>query len=205
MLIFLKKHIWKINTYLSWIILSVIVLCVSINIYIVQYSQPYITPSPPVQVERGIILGASVKHDGELSPLLQQRVDQGNDAFHAWMLQRLLVSWFDAGPEYQEATSMAWYLLEHSFPDMKLLIDGQGLDTYDSLRRAKHIYGIEQGIIFTQSFHQARSLYIARKLWIDARGYPVDLERPTPLGLNFVREFFARIKAFVEIEFRNEN
>lgn len=200
---FSRGNIQRIAFYLSWVIILFLLCCVGINIYIVQYSKQYITTLPPVQVERGIILWASVKHDGELSPLLQQRVDQGNAAYQDGLLQRLLVSWFDAGPEYQEATSMAWYLLEHNFPDTKLLIDGQGLDTYDSLRRAKHIYGIEQGIIFTQSFHLARSLYIARKLWMDARWYPVDLERPTPLGLNFVREFFARIKAFVEIEFRN--
>lgn len=178
-----------------------ILVSIAINRYVFSFGKTYVHTSPSRQVERWIILWASVKHDGQLSPLSQQRVDQWYAAYSNWEIRRLLVSGYDAGPEYQEATSMAWYLLQENFPDTQLLIDGEGIDTYDSLWRAKNIHGIDSALIFTQWFHLARSLYIARKLWIEARGYPVDQEWPTALGNNSIREFFARIKAFIEIEF----
>lgn len=182
---------------------STIFLLVSGSFFVLYIWKKYSLILPPPQVERGIVLGASVTHDGQLSPLLQQRVD-----YSKWMLKdqnirRLLVSGYDAGPEYQEATSIANYLLAQWVTDTSLMVDGLGLDTYDSLWRAKNVYHIDRLIIFTQSFHLPRSLYIARKLWIEAWWIAVDPEGVSSYWQELPREFFARIKAFFEVEIGN--
>lgn len=189
--------------WLCIILVCIMLILVSISQYVLYWWEQYMLLLPPPEVERWIVLGASVRHDWELSPLLQQRVDQWFNTFQAHGINRLLVSWYDAGPEYQEATSMAWYLLNKDFPDAALVIDGLGLDTYDSLWRAKYIHNIQSTIIFTQAFHLPRSLYIARKLWIEAWWISVD-QAVQPINHNSLREFFARIKAFVELEIRFE-
>jgi SanA protein len=187
--------------WLCSIFACIILLLLAISQYVLYRWEQYMLILPPSEVEWWMVLGASVKHDGQLSPLLQQRVDQGFNAFQAHGIKRLLVSGYDAGPEYQEATSMAWYLLNRDFPDTALVIDGLWLDTYDSLWRAKYVHNISSLIIFTQAFHLPRSLYIARRLWIEAWWVPVD-QGVQPIDHNSLREFFARIKAFLEIEIR---
>ncbi len=50
-------------------------------------------------------------------------------------------------------------------------MDHAGFSTYDSIYRAKEIFQTEKVIIVTQEFHLYRSLYIASKLNLEAKGY----------------------------------
>jgi SanA protein len=43
-------------------------------------------------------------------------------------------------------------------------LDYAGFDTYDSLYRAKKIFGVDIVVLFTQDFHLKRAMYISQKL-----------------------------------------
>jgi SanA protein len=86
--------------------------------------------------------------------------------------------------------------------DEAIFMDHAGFDTYDSLYRAKYIFGVDQAIIVTQSFHISRAVYIANSLGIDAVGYAVD-ETKYKWALRakwLLREYISRVKAVMDVE-----
>ncbi|USN55641.1 MAG: YdcF family protein [Candidatus Peribacteria bacterium] len=121
----------------------------------------------------GIILGASVSPDGDLSQALQDRVDAAIAAYNDGVIQKIFVSGDDQ-EYYKEVTTIATYLQEHAIDSKDVVLDPYGVDTYDSMRRASHLYGVAKALIFTQQYHLSRSVYLARKLGIHADGFPVD-------------------------------
>ena len=70
---------------------------------------------------------------------------------------------------YNEVISIRTYLLNRGIPSKDIFVDTAGYDTYDSLRRAKHIFGIKNIIISTQHFHLPRALFIAEGLGIHSQ------------------------------------
>jgi vancomycin permeability regulator SanA len=72
--------------------------------------------------------------------------------------------------------------------------DFAGRRTYDSLKRARAVFGIDRLIIVTSDFHLARALFLARRLGLDAYGVPASTGvLPLASRLSFaVREFGAR-------------
>jgi vancomycin permeability regulator SanA len=73
-------------------------------------------------------------------------------------------------------------------------MDFAGRRTYDSLKRAQALFGVQRVIIVTSDFHLARALFLARRLGLDAYGVPASTEFTSlrhRLGLWF-REYVAR-------------
>jgi CheY-like chemotaxis protein len=79
-------------------------------------------------------------------------------------------------------------------PSRDVFMDHAGFNTYDSMFRARDVFGVESLIISTQEFHISRSVYIARTMGIEAYGYPC--EDRYAVKSNRFRESFARVKAF---------
>lgn len=96
--------------------------------------------------------------------------------------------------------SVVFYLKEQGIPATAIIADPHGFDTYDSMRRARYLYDMQQVIIFTQAFHLSRSVYIARRLGIEARGISTDMHTYYDARRFQIRESAARVKAFVEVE-----
>ncbi|MCF7843354.1 YdcF family protein [Candidatus Gracilibacteria bacterium] len=89
------------------------------------------------------------------------------------------------------------YLLTQGVRDADIFLDHAGFDTYSSMYRAHEIFRVESAIIVTQSFHLPRSVFIARRLGINAYGTPAD---QNPYGFkNNIREVFANVKAYLDI------
>ncbi|MEF2174910.1 MAG: ElyC/SanA/YdcF family protein [Candidatus Absconditabacteria bacterium] len=197
----LKKWI-KNFVKLSIIMIIITVFIVGgINIYIWLYSRPYIQENPNalLHTDIGLILGAAVKGD-KLSDVLKDRVDSAIKLFHDGKFSIFLVSGDNGSKYYNEVIAIRKYLLSKGVPEEKIYLDYAGFDTYDSMYRAKHIFSVDKMIIFTQWFHLPRSVYIARRLGIDAQGYSSDLHEYRYATYYQFREIFSRIKAFTEVE-----
>ena len=95
---------------------------------------------------------------------------------------------------------MQQYLIAHGIPAEHIILDYAGIDTYDSLYRARDIFGQTELVIFTQRFHLIRALYIADGLGIHAYGFATDYHVYLGATWNEMREILARVKAFLEIE-----
>jgi len=152
-----------------------------------------------------IILGASVKGN-KLSQIVQDRTETAIQIYQEWKADKILISG-DGDDEqnfYNEVTSINRYLINRSIPPADIFVDFAWYDTYDSLWRAKEIYGVDSLIISTQRFHLPRAIMIARHLDIDARWFVADRTIYSSAERNSLRESFARMKAVINLIIKSD-
>ena len=174
---------------------------VAVNLLIIHKASPFIVrgtgaaPSAPV----AIVLGASIYADGTPSPMLADRLDTALLLYREGKVKTLLLSAVER-PGDEEIAVMRRYVLDRGVPGADLLTDPQGFDTHASMLRAQTVFHIKSALIPTQRFHLARSIYLARSLGIQAVGVPADIRPYSTTGVT-VREWAARVEAFLEVSF----
>jgi len=152
-------------------------------------------------VDAIIVLGCKV-NGNEPSMMLKFRLDKGIELYKD-MNTKLLLSGDHGQKEYDEVNAMRDYVLEKEIDTHNVFLDHAGFSTYDSMYRAKEVFGIKKVIVVTQRYHLYRSLYIANELGIEAYGVSAD-DIPYPMinKKNEIREFLARNKDFVKVMFK---
>ncbi|WP_051366385.1 SanA/YdcF family protein [Hamadaea tsunoensis] len=130
-------------------------------------------PSRPV----ALVLGAQVNPDGTLSPFLEARVSAAMRLYQAGKVQAILVSGDHGEWKYDEPGHMHAWLVAHGVPDVKVVDDYAGFDTYDSCQRAVRIFGVTGAIVLTQSYHIDRAVTLCREAGMDAVGVGDDTAR----------------------------
>ncbi|PIZ57039.1 hypothetical protein COY23_01985 [bacterium (Candidatus Torokbacteria) CG_4_10_14_0_2_um_filter_35_8] len=175
--------------------------CIAINVSIVNKSEDFIYRDlekvPDSQVV--IVLGAKVYENGQMTDMLHDRVDTGLELYESGKAEKLLLSGDHGQKNYDEVNAMKKYVLEKSIPEENIFLDHAGFSTYESLYRARDIFGVKNAIIVTQDFHLARSVYTARALGIDAYGVNADKHIYMGVRKNIAREYLTRVKAFFDI------
>ena len=195
----------KILTFFVGVILILWLFIIGVNIYVLQFSKDTIytdidlLPSKKV----GLVFWASVYRNGNPSPVLKDRLDWAHDAYSAGKIQRIIVSGDNSVEKYDEPTAMQQYLIWKGVDEEDIFLDYAGFDTFDSLYRTEYIFWTDDLLLFTQAFHLKRALYIADWLWLTAIWYATDQNIYINQSYNNRREFFSRIKAFLEIEIIN--
>ena len=149
-----------------------------------------------------MILWARVYKNWRLSDILKDRTDTAIEFYNKWYFDKFLVSWDHGQKEYDEVNAVKNYLLNKWIKGNDIFLDHAWFDTFDSFYRAKNIFEIESLFIFTQEFHLPRSVYLAKKLWIN-NVYWIVSDKHIYLSqkTNNLREYLAKIKAFLEIQF----
>ena len=151
-------------------------------------------PNKPV----ALLLGASVRSSGALSPVLKERADAAYELYSKKKVLKILVSGDNSSLAYDEVYPVGKYLMSIGVPQSDIFLDYAGFDTYSSVFRAKKIFGVTSMIIVSQAFHLPRALFIARHMGISALG--VDASRPGDLYINnTLREILATVKAFFDL------
>jgi vancomycin permeability regulator SanA len=82
----------------------------------------------------------------------------------------------------------------------KILLDGQGFSTFESISRVKEEYGFDKVVVITQKYHLFRALYIAEKYDIEALGVSADLRTYRGQIYRDLREMLARVKDFIKTQ-----
>lgn len=121
-----------------------------------------------------LILGAGVWEGGRPSPMLKDRLDEGLRLYEQKAAPKILVSGDHGREDYDEVNVMKTYLTDAGVPADDIFMDHAGFSTYDSLVRAKEVFGAENVIVVTQKYHMYRALYIARSVGIRACGVHAD-------------------------------
>ena len=67
--------------------------------------------------------------------------------------------------DYNEPGAMCAYALSLGVPEDAIVLDYAGRRTYDTCYRAHAIFGIQQAVLVTQSFHLPRALFTCNMLW----------------------------------------
>ena len=146
-----------------------------------------------------IVLGASVYQNGNLSPILKDRVDSALELYSAGKAKRFLLSGDHGQENYDEVNSMKDYLSERGVPDADIFLDHAGFDTFDSMYRSHYIFEVDSAIVVTQKFHLPRALYIADRLGFNYIGYAADKHQYQSIENLEFRENLANLKAFWEV------
>lgn len=196
----IKKMIIKIicGLILLGIVMALIVL--GINLYMKQcVSKNIITTEEASGMDADciIVLGAGVKADGTPSWMLEDRIIIGEELYNAGASGKILMSGDHGTLEYDEVNTMKDYAIADGIPSGDIFMDHAGFETYDTMYRAKEVFGAKKVIIVTQKYHMYRALYIAKKLGMDAYGVTSDLRGySNKQYYRIAREWLARVKAF---------
>ncbi len=187
-----KYALWGVLGAAAAVLLMVLYVALSTNTLV--YTQAQIVPKRDV----ALVLGASTKSTGELSPVLKERADAALALYQKGLVRKILVSGDNATLEYNEVYPVGKYLLAKEVPESDIFLDYAGFDTYSSVYRAKNIFGVTSMIITSQRFHLPRALFLAKHLGIDAVGLDVSAQNDD-YTLNALREVPATIKAVIDL------
>ena len=187
------------------IILLLVILVFTFNGIVVLSSKNRIINIDEVNnidnVDAILVLGCKVNPDGTPSMMLINRVEKGIELYEKTGIKILLSGDHDT-KGYDEVNTMK-DMVKDNIPKEDIFLDHAGLSTYDSIYRAKNIYGINKMIIVTQKYHLYRALYIASKLGIEAYGIEADnIPYPFINIKNEIREVLARDKDFFKLIFK---
>lgn len=153
-----------------------------------------------------LILGAKVFPGGGLSPLLRDRVDKGIELYKAGRVEKLLMSGDNRFEHYNEPDRMAEYAIRHGVDHKDIGRDYAGRRTYDSIYRAKHIFGLDEIVVVSQRSHTERAVFICDRLGIKADGLSADVAEnmQSSGGTKMtIREFPAAILLFIDVYIRH--
>ncbi len=148
-----------------------------------------------------LVLGCRVYEDGTPSHMLEDRLLQGIALYEAGTAPKLLMSGDHGQREYDEVNAMKQFAVEKGIASSDVFMDHAGFSTYESLYRAKEVFGVKKVIIVTQEYHLHRALYIARQLGLEAYGVASDPRGYAGQIMRDVREILARDKDFLNTLF----
>lgn len=143
-----------------------------------------------------VILGCKVKDDGQPSDMLRDRLQRGIELYRLGAAPKIIMSGDHGRKNYNEVGTMKQYAVEAGVPSSDVFMDHAGFSTYETVYRAKEIFGAKKVVIVTQKYHLYRALYIAKSLGLDAVGVDSDLETYRGQLKRDVREVLARCKDF---------
>ncbi|HEB12736.1 MAG TPA: hypothetical protein ENI11_03555 [Actinobacteria bacterium] len=147
-----------------------------------------------------IVFGAKVYENGELSPMLADRVQTAIDLYQLGKVKKLLLTGDHGRVGYDEVNAMKGYALARQVDEEDIFTDHAGFSTYESIYRAREVFRVKKAVLVTQKFHLRRTLYIARSAGLDVQGLIADKrEYNISNSTSSFREYFANLKAFWEV------
>jgi vancomycin permeability regulator SanA len=155
-------------------------------------------PSAPV----AIVFGAGVTPDGQLSPMLVDRVNAAVALYRSGRVQKILMTGDNSRVDYDEVTAMRRYAVSQGLPVRDITLDYAGFRTYDSCYRARAIFGVTHAILVTQRYHLPRAVYTCQQLGVNAVGVGMPdwgLYRRSLVAVYTLREALATVAALWDL------
>ena len=149
-----------------------------------------------------VVLGASVFADGTPSGILQDRLDDGIALYFAGVAPKLIMSGDNGTESYNEVRVMKQYAIAQGVPSEDIFCDHAGFSTYESMYRAKYVFGCQRIVVATQTYHLYRALWSAKSLGMQATGVSSDYHEYQKQLQYDLREVPARTKDFFKALFR---
>jgi vancomycin permeability regulator SanA len=154
----------------------------------------------PSSYRTAIVFGAGLNKSLTPTKALRDRLDKTIQLADQGQFDRILLSGGQA-KETTESVAMRDYLACQGISSELLLIDEEGISTYDTLKRAKTVFHIQQATLISQPFHLPRAIGIAQMLGMDVIGIAADTRKfkiSSILWWHF-RELFAWIWSLIKV------
>ena len=195
----------------------IVVLCVVLTLALAVFgvdayvkstaSKNIITPEQAEKLQNVdciIVLGCQVHPDGNPSIMLNDRIQRGVELYKLGVSQKIIMSGDHGQAEYDEVNAMKQTAIDLGVDSSDVFMDHAGFSTYETVYRAKEIFGAKRVVIVTQQYHLYRAVYIAKQLGLEAYGVNSDFHEFRGQIFNDVREILARNKDFVKCIYKPE-
>jgi len=152
-----------------------------------------------------LLLGTARTFNGRLNLYFLTRVNAVADLYHANKIDKIIASGDNSRKGYDEATDMQQALIQKGVKPADIYLDYAGFRTLDSVVRLKKVFKINKVTIISQKTHCQRALFIANNNGIDAIAYTAqDVNHIGKIRLQ-IREYLARVKAWLDIFILNKS
>ena len=131
------------------------------------------------------------------------RIDAAEELYKAGKIEQILISGDENSLDgINEPECMRDSLVARGIPSNAIFLDGKGYRTINSVINANKVYGLKSFTIISQEFHNERALYQAEHLGLDMeniQGYNAKMPKSRRAFLTTIREYFARVKMFIDL------
>ena len=154
----------------------------------------------------GLVLGTSKSlKNGTPNLYFKYRIEAAAALYHSGKINKILVSGDNSVKSYDEPSDMRDALMALGVPGSAIHLDYAGFSTFDSMVRAKKVFGLKKLTVISQRWHNERAIYIAQKNGMDVIGFNAkDVQLRKISVKNRIREFLARTKMAFDIFFGKE-
>ncbi len=195
----LAKHVarWALVGVAGLIVLAAL-FTLAVNLLILHETEPFVVNEPAAVPPASVVIvpSGSIRPDGIPTPLAVDRMATAVRLYRDGKAKALYLSGY---PE--QVRFMVAYAKANGVPESDVLADPAGSTTYETMANALTSLGARTALVSTQRYHLSRAVYITRSLGIDAVGVPADIQSDPDRRYNTVREWGARVKAFLEVHF----
>ncbi len=148
----------------------------------------------------GLLLGTGMLlGNGNVNPFFQNRIIATVQLMKAGKIENLIISGDNGRVGYDEPSDMRSQLIAAGIDSTRIYLDYAGFRTYDSMVRAKKIFGQSNLTVISQLFHNERAIYIAKSFGMNVMGFnaaDVGGERGEAV---LMREWLARVNAWLDV------
>jgi SanA protein len=180
-----------------------VLLVLLANRWVINSTDAYLYADASLMPENevGLVLGCSpFVASGKPSPQFRGRTQAAADLYRQGKVKRLILSGANPDATYNEPKKMREALLEKGVPSHAMVLDYAGDSTFDSIARARIVYGLSRLTIITQRYHSYRALFLARKSGMKAVAFSAPSEGVVGPGFRHPpREVLARLLAVLDL------
>lgn len=172
------------------------------NLWVVNNTEVYLYSNFAALPENevGLVLGTSpYTGDGEPNPHFTGRVAAAVELYQLGRVKHLIVSGANPDASYNEPRRMWQALTSAGVPSQAITMDFAGFRTFDSMARAKLVFGLDRLTVITQDYHAYRALFIGKKLGMHPVAYSPAGESSGPAFKPYLREIAARVWAIFDL------
>lgn len=190
---------WRLLRWALLLVFSLVLLTVLVDWHVRRTVSDLLhdDPSRLPAHHAALVLGTGpTLRDGRPNRYFRERMEAAAMLIRTGRAEHLLLSGDNGHRGYNEPMAMRTALMDLGVDSARITLDFAGFDTYDSVVRAREVFGQERLIIVSQRSHNERALYIARHVGIDAVAYNAGNNYGGLSGR--VREMAARLKMVAE-------
>ena len=131
------------------------------------------------------------------------RIDAAEELYKAGKIEKILISGDENSLDgINEPECMRDSLVARGVPANAIILDGKGYRTINSIINANKVYGLKSFTIISQKFHNERAIYQVEHLGLDVeniQAYNAKDPKSRRAYLTTIREYFARVKMFMDL------
>ena len=131
------------------------------------------------------------------------RLDAAEQLYKTGKIDLILISGDENSLDsINEPECMRDSLIARGLSANAIILDGKGYRTINSVINANKVYGLKSFTIISQKFHNERAIYQAEHLGLDVeniQAYNAKDPKSRRAYLTIIREYFARVKMFIDL------